>query len=208
MTDCASAPSLSREQILLLLAHHEAGHAVVALHHELQVASLELFEYDNGGRWSADGITYVTYLPSLATQFAVQAAAGQIASLKWLEQQGLLNEETLAAANADHDRDETIELLAQDQIIASWPDTCDLAADLVSALWWKIAAVAEAAAKNGYLTGQQIAALADGAAEGARGFRKHHGSPETWSTTDFETYEHLAEIDQFAGAAHAYQPAA
>jgi hypothetical protein len=30
----------------------------------------------------------------------------------------------------------------------------------------------------------------------AHEFRETHGDPATWTTTDMETYEHLAETDQ------------
>ncbi|MFW3477480.1 hypothetical protein [Streptomyces microflavus] len=70
----AYASTLTRAQVLLLQAHHEAGHAVIAIHHGLQVTSLEILHRteDHGG-WSIGGITYVTYRPSHADQFALKA---------------------------------------------------------------------------------------------------------------------------------------
>ncbi|MER5277790.1 hypothetical protein ABT025_18805 [Streptomyces sp. NPDC002809] len=153
----AYAPSLTQEQVLLLQAHHEAGHAVIAIHHGLEVTSLELLPRteDHGG-WSIGGITYVTYFPHEAHQFALQGAAGELAALKWLDEQGLHSEETIAAATADHDRDDVIQLLTRDGIQISWPQVRDRAQTQVDALWSQISAVAHAAAENGRLTGAQI----------------------------------------------------
>jgi hypothetical protein len=162
------APSLSRTQILRLLAHHEAGHAVVAAHLGLAVTSLELHEYDRDGAWSADGITYVTYFPRLADEFAVQGAAGELAAMKWLDERGLLSDETAVAASADHDRTEVVELLAEDGIRVSWPDVRSRALDLVAALWPQIEAVASAAAVKGRLTEAEIADLLAGYHLGSR----------------------------------------
>lgn len=165
MVEIVHAPSLTRAQILQLLAHHEAGHAVVAAHCGLAVTSLELHEYNRGGDWSAGGITYVTYLPRLADGFAVQGAAGELAAMRWLGEQGLLSDETAIAASADHDRTEVIELLAEEGIRVSWPDVRARASGLVVALWPQIKAVASAAAK-GRLTEEEIAALLAGHSRG------------------------------------------
>lgn len=156
----AYAPSLTREQVLLLQAHHEAGHAVIAVHHGLEVTSLELLPRteDHGG-WSIGGITYVMYFPHEADEFALQGAAGELASLKWLDNQGLTSEETIAAATADHDRDDIIQLLTQDGIHISWPQVRTRAQTQVDALWSQISAVAQAAAEKGRLTGVEIIRL-------------------------------------------------
>jgi hypothetical protein len=156
----ALAPSLSRAQVLLLLAHHEAGHTVVAIREGLSVASLELREYMEGDAWSADGVTYMTYFPRLADGFALQGAAGELASLRWLDENGLRSEGTVAAANSDHDRDAVIELLASDGIRISWTDVRNRAQDMVRALWPQIRAVAHAAAEKGRLTEAEIVKLA------------------------------------------------
>lgn len=162
------APSLTRVQILQLLAHHEAGHAVVAAHQGLAVTSLELHQHNRGGAWSAGGITYVTYFPRLADEFAVQGAAGELAATKWLDEQGLLSDETAVAASADHDRTEVVELLAEDGIQVSWPDVRSRALDLVAVLWPQIEAVASAAAVKGRLTEAEIADLLAGYRQGGR----------------------------------------
>jgi hypothetical protein len=156
----AYAASLTRDQIRLLLAHHEAAHAVIAVHHGLQVTSLEILQRteDHGG-WSTGGITYVTYFPQEAHQFALQGAAGELAALRWLDKQGLTSEETIAAATADHDRDDVIELLARDGIQTDWTQVCSRAQTEVDALWPQISAVAKAAADKGRLTGVEIIRL-------------------------------------------------
>ncbi|MFJ3699518.1 hypothetical protein ACIPW9_36240 [Streptomyces sp. NPDC090052] len=153
----AYAPSLARDQVLLLQAHHEAAHAVIAVHYGLEVTSLEILQRteDHGG-WSIGGITYVTYFPHEAHQFALQGAAGELAALTWLDKQILTSEETIAAATADHDRDDVIQLLAQDGIQISWPQVRDRAQTEVDALWPQVSAVAQAAAEKGRLTGAEI----------------------------------------------------
>lgn len=156
----AHVSSLTRKQVLLLLAHHEAAHAVIAVHHGLEVTSLEvLHRTEQGGTWSIGGITYVTYFPREATEFALQGAAGELASLKWLDEQGLVSEETIAAAAADHDRDEVLQLLARDGIQTDWPEVRGRAQTQVDALWPQITAVAHAAAEKGRLTGAEIIRL-------------------------------------------------
>lgn len=156
----AYAPSLTREQVLFVQAHHEAAHAVIAVHHGLEVTSLEVQQHtEEDGAWSIGGITYVTYFPREADEFALQGAAGELASLKWLDEQGLQSEETIAAVTADHDRDEVIELLAQHGIQICWPDVRDRAQGEVNALWAQISAVAHAAAEKGRLTGAEIVRL-------------------------------------------------
>lgn len=156
----AYASSLTREQILLLQAHHEAAHAVIAVHHGLEVTSLEILQHteDHGG-WSIGGITYVTYFPHEADEFALQGAAGELATLRWLDEQGLTSEETIAAATADHDRDDVIQLLTQDGIQIFWPEVRNRAQAEVDALWPQISAVAQAAAEKGRLTGVEIIRL-------------------------------------------------
>ncbi|MGW9245754.1 hypothetical protein [Streptomyces badius] len=154
---CSRAPNLTRRQARLLTAHHEAAHAVVAVHHGLVVTSLELQECEGGGDgWSVSGITFVTYYPQLADEFALQGAAGELAALKWLNQERLEFPDALAAANADHDRDEIIELLAQDGIQVDWAEVRSRAHHLVDALWMQIGDVARAAAEGGHLTGREI----------------------------------------------------
>lgn len=202
------APSLTPDQVMLLQAHHEAGHAVVAHHAGLQVNSLHVQRNsDTESSWF-EGITYVVYLPRMATQFAVQAAAGEIAAIKWLDDNGLFSPETQAAANADHDRDETIDLLAEDGICIDWTTIQDAARNEVNGFWAQISAVAQAAAAKGDLTANQIIDVIQGAVD-TRCFRHQHGTPETWTTADFETYEHLAEVDSLnAPTASAYRSAA
>lgn len=151
---------LTQHQALLLNAHHEAAHAAVATYHGLPVISLDLQVHtDKNGAWSIGGITYVTYFPRLADQFALQGAAGELAALKWLNEQGLHSAETAAVANADHDRDEVIELLAQDDIHICWSEIRVLAQAQVDYLWAHISAVAHAAAESGRLTGPEIDGL-------------------------------------------------
>ncbi|MEU9470445.1 hypothetical protein AB0D78_28275 [Streptomyces avermitilis] len=159
-TAAPTAFSLSQAQVLLLQAHHEAGHAVVAMNEGLPVISLEIRQHDGtDGSWSIDGITYMTYLPRLADGFALQGAAGELAALRWLDENGLRSEEIVAAANADHDRDQVIELLTQDGIRISWPDVRNRAQNLVRALWPQIRTVAHAAAEKGRLTEAEITNL-------------------------------------------------
>ncbi|MFW3477456.1 hypothetical protein [Streptomyces microflavus] len=156
----AYASTLTRAQVLLLQAHHEAGHAVIAIHHGLQVTSLEILHRteDHGG-WSIGGITYVTYRPSHADQFALQGAAGELAGLRWLNEQGLTSEETIAAATADHDRDDIVQLLAQDGIHTDWPEVRSRAQTQVDALWSQISTIAHVSADKGRLTGGEITRL-------------------------------------------------
>ncbi|MFF3840786.1 hypothetical protein [Streptomyces sp. NPDC001930] len=164
------APSLSRSQIRLLLAHHEAAHAVVAMLGGMRVTSLELREYTEDEGWSADGITFVTYFPRLSRALAVQGAAGELAAVKWLEENGLHSEETVAASKADHDRDEVIELLAENDLRiglteadpgdVSWPAVRAIAEALVHRLWPQISTVAHAVIdRGGHLTGDEITHL-------------------------------------------------
>ncbi|MFE3381312.1 hypothetical protein [Streptomyces anulatus] len=156
----AYAASLTRDKIQALQAHHEAAHAVIAIHHGLEVTSLEILQHteDHGG-WSIGGITYVTYFPHEAHQFALQGAAGELAALRWLDKQGLTSEETIAAATADHDRDDVIQLLARDGIQIDWAEVRSRAQTEVDALWPQISAVALAAADKGRLTGAEIIRL-------------------------------------------------
>lgn len=151
---------LTQRQALLLNAHHEAAHAVVATYHGLPVTSLDLqVQTGKNGAWSIGGITYVTYFPRLADQFALQGAAGELAGLKWLNEQGLHSAETAAVANADHDRDEVIELLAQDDVHICWSEIRVRAQAQVDYLWARISVVAHAAAESGRLTGPEIDGL-------------------------------------------------
>lgn len=150
---------LTRDQIVQLIAHHEAGHAVVAAHAGLAVTSLDVRQYDGVDGWWADGITYVTYFPHLADGFALQGASGELAARRWLDNQGLLTDDTTTAANGDHDRDQAIELLAEDGIQVSWPGIRSRAHDLVTTLWPQIQAVATTAADRGRLSGSEISAL-------------------------------------------------
>lgn len=206
--DVAYAPSLTKAQVILLQAHHEAAHAVVAHHAGMQVNSLHVQENDDEAGWSIGGITYVVHHPRQATPFALQGAAGEIAALKWLDDHGLRTAETEAAANADHDRDEVIAILAEDGITVDWSTICDAARNEVNGFWPQITAVAQAAAEQRDLTCEQITDLIHGSVD-THCFRYQHGTPETWSTADFETYEHLAEVNgRNAPTTSAYQSAA
>ncbi|MFE9812435.1 hypothetical protein [Streptomyces sp. NPDC005548] len=191
-TNITEAPSLTNEQILTLIAHHEAGHAVVAHHHGLPVHSLELREDNTGGRWSADGITYVEYASVNATPFAVMALAGEIAGLKWLDQTNLRSEETVQAANADHDREESNALFTEDGVDVDWSAVEATAHADVTALWAQITAVANAAVEKGRLKGSEITALITNP---TLCFRYQHGTPDGWTASEFESYEHIADID-------------
>ncbi|MFD9443393.1 hypothetical protein [Streptomyces sp. NPDC060001] len=206
--DVAHAPSLTKDQVILLQAHHEAAHAVVAHHAGMQVNSLHVRQSGDAAGWWIEGITYVVHHARQATPLALQGAAGEIAALKWLDNHGLRTAETEAAANADHDRDDVTAILAEDGITVDWPSICDAARNEVNVFWPQITAVAHAAAEQGDLTAEQITDLIRGSVD-IHCFRYQHGGPDSWSTADFETYEHLAEInDQNAPTTSAYQPAA
>lgn len=187
--------ALNHDQALLAIAHHEAGHAVVAAHLGIPVTSLNLNNRTGtDGSWYVDGITYVTYTPTMANAFVAQAAAGELAALRWLDDHHLRSPETLRLINADHDRDEALELLAQDGIHLDWDQARKQADTLVNSLWPQISAVAYAAYQNLSLTGTQIDDLARWRT--AWGFRQCHGLTDGWSKDDFESFENLAHNDQ------------
>ncbi|WP_030188125.1 hypothetical protein [Streptomyces violaceorubidus] len=184
---------LTRQQALLLTAHHEAAHAVIAHHKGIQLISLHLDNTGDADTWHVGGITHVIYHPSLAAQFATQGAAGEIAALKWLDDHGLRTPATEDLANADHDRDDVLSLTAKDGIRIDWSAAQHRAQTLVRSLWPQISAVAHAAAESGDLTSAQVIELIT--TRSALGFRQQHGALESWTTADFETEINLAEID-------------
>ncbi|MGW6308996.1 hypothetical protein [Streptomyces niveus] len=124
------------------------------------VTSLDVQEYTGeNGAWPVGGITYVTYFPALAHEFAVQSAAGELAALKWLDQHGLHSQDAIAAANEDHDRHEVVELLGHDGIHIHWAEVRSRAHGMVNELWPQVTAVARAAVEKGRLGGDEIAQL-------------------------------------------------
>jgi hypothetical protein len=159
---------VTRNQFRLLVAHHESAHAVVALLGGLHLVSTEIREgVDENGEWGIDGITYVEYHPSQPLTFALQAAAGEVAAFRWLEDQGLSF--LRKAASADHDRDDVIAVLAEDgfQVCladgdpgdAAWSTIRLQATHKVQMLWPEITAVASALVEKGRLTGTDVARL-------------------------------------------------
>lgn len=162
MTDPATTHGLTHRQAVLLTAHHEAAHAVVALHLGLTVDHLNIIQtIDEDGAWNVGGITYVVYHPSRADHFALQGAAGGLAAMHWLQKNRLDTDANSAAANADHDRHDIHTLLDNDGIHTDWNDVRRRSHDLVQMLWPQITAVAHDAATHPRMTGTEITEVLD-----------------------------------------------
>lgn len=147
----------------LSVAHHEAGHAVVAMALGLHVVSSEIDVDGDGARpgWSVGGITYSVMMPHRPLAWGTQAAAGELAALTWHHGSGLTSAEHLDATRADHDFREAADTLLQYgfDLAASWLEIRTTAQRTVEALWPEIMAVAAALDQAGRLTGDAIARI-------------------------------------------------
>lgn len=149
----------------LSIAHHEAGHAVMAMASGLHVVSSEISvdgDVTASGGWNVGGITYILMLPHLPMAWGKQAAAGELAGLKWHHQTGLTSAKHIEAASADHDFREATDTLSPYgfDLPAAWPALRETARHAVDVLWAEITAVATALDQAGRLTGAEVAQVA------------------------------------------------
>ncbi|MFB7427340.1 hypothetical protein ACFC0K_29060 [Streptomyces hydrogenans] len=161
---------LSYEQARLGSAFHEAGHAVVAMAYGVHVVSSEVIAwFPEPGEYAVTGLTAYEFRPSMPWQFAAQCAAGTLAQVQYLMVHGLWTPGRAACCAAVHDREQAIDLLAEngyrldrDRVPAegkSWGQVRGMARRRVGHLWREIRTVAHAMNENTKLTGEQIAAM-------------------------------------------------
>ncbi|MEJ8654732.1 hypothetical protein WKI65_43540 [Streptomyces sp. MS1.AVA.3] len=155
------------------LAYHEAAHALTGIAAGMQLESLQLLEVDAGqGLLGLTGST--TWAPTRAAEFdfAVECAAGAVASRRQLEEAGLATEQVLKCIESLHDREVAVKVLAQCgfQIVisgpapdrgATWREVTQAAERAVDELWSDITAVAEAllASPGHRLTAEMVSAI-------------------------------------------------
>lgn len=163
--------SLSYEESRLGTAFHEAGHAVLAMSYGFHVISSEVIAWEpEPGSFRVTGMTMFATDPAGAPwRFAAQAAAGQVAEVRYLMVHGLWTPELAAACAAEHDRQQAIDVvtgsgyrLACDHVPAggkSWPQVRGMALRKIGRMWREIRTVAHAMNENTKLTGEQIAAM-------------------------------------------------
>ncbi|KUN07440.1 hypothetical protein AQI95_10430 [Streptomyces yokosukanensis] len=166
-----SATNLTYEQARLGTAFHEAGHAVLALAYGMRVLTSQVIA------WIPEpGVSRVTGRTDVQAQasfhlwrFAAQAAAGQVAQVRYLMAYGLWTPERAAACAADHDRDQAVDVLTEyghclgiDHVPhggKSWGMVRGMASRKVGYLWPEIRTVAHAMNEHTVLTGDEISAL-------------------------------------------------
>ncbi|MET8506030.1 hypothetical protein ABZV60_15415 [Streptomyces sp. NPDC004787] len=161
---------LGYEQARLGTAFHEAGHAVVAMAYGVHVVSSEVVAwFPEPGRYAVTGQTFYEFRPSMPWQFAAQCAAGTLAEVEYLLTHGLWTPQRAASCDAEHDREQAIDMLAgnghclgRDRVPAggkSWGQVRGMARRRVGLLWREIRTVAHAMNEHTKLTGDQIAAM-------------------------------------------------
>lgn len=157
-------------QVLQALAFHEAAHAVSGMASGMRLESLQLLVVAAGQHTGS-----TTWGPSAVACFdlAVQAAAGEIASVRFLQKGDMATAQNVLAVASGHDQELAIAAAARMgyQIVtvgpapegaATWDEVTAAAARAVDELWAQITAVARALLEApGYrLTGHQVSALA------------------------------------------------
>ncbi|MFE6066473.1 hypothetical protein [Streptomyces sp. NPDC056525] len=162
--------SLGYEESRLGTAFHEAGHAVVAMSYGVHVVSSEVIAwFPEPGRYFVTGYTAYEFRPSMPWQFAAQCAAGTLAEVQYLMIHGLWTPQRAAACAADHDREQAVDMLAENGYRLdldcvpvdgkSWGQVRGMARRKIGLLWPQIRTVAHAMNEHTRLTGEQIAAM-------------------------------------------------
>jgi hypothetical protein len=161
--------SLPDAQIVEQQAFHEAAHAVAGMASGMLLDSLQLFDVAEGKHTGS-----TTWLSSRAAwfDFAVEMAAGAIASVRFLQEAGLATPQNLPGVADDDERELAIAVtcrLGHDVVTAgpapedgaTWDEVTAAAARAVDELWARITVVARALleAPGRRLTGHQVSAL-------------------------------------------------
>ncbi|MYT70721.1 MULTISPECIES: hypothetical protein [unclassified Streptomyces] len=161
---------LTYQQARLGMAFHEAGHAVLAMAYGMTVHSSEVTAWEPAeGRWAVTGNTKWQGNNTPPWHFAAMCAGGQVAHVDYLMTYGLWTPERALACDADHDREQAIDILTAHgmRISAdgvpeggkSWAMVRGMARRKVAHLWREIRTVAHAMDEDTKLTGNDIAAL-------------------------------------------------
>ncbi|MGW2340608.1 hypothetical protein [Streptomyces sp. NPDC001661] len=161
---------LDYEQTRLGLAFHEAGHAVLAMAYGMTVHTSEVIVWTReNGTVSVTGNTAWKGNDTPPWRFAAMAAAGEVAQVNYLMTYGLWTPERAYACCSDHDREQTIDILADygyrigrehaPEGGKSWSMVRGMARRKVAYLWREIRTVAHALDERTVLTGDEIAAL-------------------------------------------------
>ncbi|MFC9243291.1 hypothetical protein ACFT7S_04360 [Streptomyces sp. NPDC057136] len=162
--------SLGYEQARLGMAFHEAGHAVLAMAYGMCVLTSEVIAWSpEVDEWTLTGNTAFNTHDLNPWHFAAQHAAGEIAQVQYLLTYGLWTPERALACNADHDREQAIDVLADfgydlgrdhtPQDGKSWGMVRGMARRKIGYLWREIRTVALAMDERTILTGDDIATL-------------------------------------------------
>jgi hypothetical protein len=160
---------LTREQSRMDIAVHEAAHAVVGLAYGMNLEYTGVLEQETGDQWNMTGRTRWGNCSVPCLRYAVMAAAGLRAEVRYLAGQGLSAAEALGGASDDrqvafadlaHSNFPLRETGAPGRAM-TWPEVEDAADHAIGLLWQQINTVAIAmyAAPDGLLTGDQVAAL-------------------------------------------------
>lgn len=153
------------------LAFHEAGHAVLCMAYGMRVITTGITTWQNeSGRQSTVGMTSWTAESVPCHDIAAQAAAGEIAHRRHLAETGALTADTERSADAAHDREHAVAILADAGVSLtehggptpneiSWQEVYAAAEKRVVHLWPQITAVATALVGR-ELTGDEAAEIA------------------------------------------------
>ncbi|KJY36240.1 hypothetical protein [Streptomyces katrae] len=163
-------PTLTHEQARLGLAFHEAGHAVLSMAYGMRVIHSQVIAWQTAdGTMAVTGNTRHVAAGVSPWRYAAQCAAGELAHVRYLKQDGLWTPELEAGCVALHDRELAIDVLAQfgyhlgrghtPRGGKSWPTIQAVANRTVALLWPHITTVAHAMDQRTKLTGGEIADL-------------------------------------------------
>ncbi len=158
------------EDVRLGLAFHEAGHAVLCMAYGIHVITTGIVSWQiENGSWNTVGNTSWEAESVLCRDIAAQCAAGELAHLRHLRETGRLTAETAQSAEADHDREQAIAILATAGVTLSvddapvgglsWREVSAVAGRQVDALWSQISALAVELTYR-ELSGDEAAAVA------------------------------------------------
>ncbi|MET9534696.1 hypothetical protein ABZY02_29750 [Streptomyces sp. NPDC006649] len=161
---------LAYEQSRLGLAFHEAGHAVLSMAYGMHVLTSEVMTWSRGADgWGVTGKTASEAHGTNPWQYAAYCAAGEIAHVQYLLTSGLWTQERALACEADHDREQAIDVLADfgyrlshgcvPEGGKSWGMVQGMARRKIGLLWREIPTVAHAMDERTLLTGDEIADL-------------------------------------------------
>lgn len=165
----------SRDQIIAAIAYHEAGHAIIGMTYGMSLSRLRVHTVDVDGHMGWTGTTTWNICYVQHFRLAVELAAGEAASKRWMTSTGTPAHTAARLAASPHDRDMAISALARSNYTVtpdgteptdpengtSWARAMAAADQAVEEAWQQITATAEAlvSVPRRELTGAEVAVL-------------------------------------------------